>query len=362
MPKQSPLHDLLVANGAKFTPDDIHGMPSVFSSTPANDAQLLDGSILFDLSLGTKIEVSGKEALMFLHNLCTNEIKKLPEHAGCETFFTTNKAKVIAHGYVSHSTRDGKDVLLFDTVPGLEETLYKHLDKHWISEDIEIKDRTDELGMLHVCGPKVSVPFSEIFDGDVPMLNELRHATIAFSGHEVMLRRHDYLGIFGFDVIGSVESIRELWKQLFDAKACPAGSQVWETLRIEAGQPIFGKDIDENRMAAETGRIEQAISYDKGCYLGQETIVMARDRGHVNRTLMGLVLSETEQAHAGDKVFQGEKEVGLVTSAIFSHRLKKNVALAYLTRGNQSPQMELEVATLQGRTKATVSGLPFVKP
>ncbi|MGF1581762.1 MAG: aminomethyltransferase family protein [Gemmataceae bacterium] len=362
MPKQSPLHDLLEAAGAKFDGDNIHAMPSSFSSTPEHNDQLLNGSVLFDLSLRTKIEVAGKEALMFLHNLCTNEIKKLPENAGCEAFFTTNKAKVIAYGYISHSVRDNNDVLLFDTVAGLNETVFQHFDRHWISEDIEITDRTDELGMLHVCGATAPATLTEVLGQEVPQLNELHHTNITVPIGEVMVRRHDYLGFLGFDLIASVEATRELWQKLLTTKAEPAGSEVWETLRVEVGQPVFGKDLDENRMAAEVGRIEQAISYNKGCYLGQETIVMARDRGHVNRTLMGLILSESGMTRSGDKVFLGDKEVGVVTSAIDSQRFQRNLALAYLTRGNQDPGTELEVETANGRATATVYQLPFPKP
>src|SRR5205085_8680004 len=103
--------------------------------------------------------------------------------------------------------------------------------------------------------------------------------------------------------------------------AATGGPETWELLRVEAGLPRFGFELDENRPAFEVGRTQQAISYTKGCYLGQEPIVMARDRGHVNRTLLGLKLDGNQAAPRGAKVFHNGQEIGQVTSSVASPRL-----------------------------------------
>jgi folate-binding protein YgfZ len=138
-----------------------------------------------------------------------------------------------------------------------------------------------------------------------------------------------------------------------------AEPEALETLRVEAGLPEFGKDIDENRQVMEVGRTEQAISYTKGCFLGQEPIVMARDRGQVNRMLMG-VKAAGEPLTPGAKLYQGETEVGLVASSVYSPRLDAAIALAYLRRNSQTPGLELRAFPPSDGRAVTVATLPFV--
>ena len=125
--------------------------------------------------------------------------------------------------------------------------------------------------------------------------------------------------------------------------------------------PQYGIDIDEHRFAVEVNRTAQAISYAKGCYLGQETIVMARDRGQVNRLLMGVKVAEGAPRAAGAKLFRANEEVGQVTSSTFSPRLGQVIALAYLRRGSWGAGTEIVIdPATDGRT-AMVSLLPFVQ-
>ena len=136
-----------------------------------------------------------------------------------------------------------------------------------------------------------------------------------------------------------------------------AGDAVtYQVLRIEAGLPECGIDIDENRLAMEVNRTAAAICYTKGCYLGQETIVMARDRGQVNRLLLGLKVAEGPPLAPGTKLLRGNEEVGQVTSSVLSPRFGV-LALAYLRRGSWDPGTALTVEAT-GRD-AVVCALPF---
>jgi folate-binding protein YgfZ len=138
-----------------------------------------------------------------------------------------------------------------------------------------------------------------------------------------------------------------------------ADAQVHEILRVEAGLPVFGKDIDDKRLVMEVGRTTQAICYTKGCFLGQEPIVMARDRGQVNRSLLGVTVAQQEPLLAGTRLYHGEAEVGQVTSSVYSPSLGQVIALAYLKRGHQEPGLELAIEPAQGGGAAVVSALPF---
>ena len=135
------------------------------------------------------------------------------------------------------------------------------------------------------------------------------------------------------------------------------GREACEILRIEAGLPRKGADIDENTFAPEVGRIAETICYTKGCYLGQESIVMAHDRGQVNRTLVGVKL-RTPVPH-DSRLFAGDKEVGRVTSSVFSPRLGTTLGLAYVRRGHQEPGTKMEVEMAGNRSPAEVVKLPI---
>jgi folate-binding protein YgfZ len=177
------------------------------------------------------------------------------------------------------------------------------------------------------------------------------------SPNEPAVQRHDHLGMPGFDLFcptGSSNSVREA----FLAAGATAGNpETYEILRIEAGIPRHGAEIEDERFVVELNR-PQAICYTKGCYLGQEPIVMARDRGHVNRKLMGLKLTAPLAVSRGIKVFRDAAEIGQVTSSVVSPRVGP-IALAYLRRGHEAPGTTVEVDVDGQRQRAEVVALPF---
>jgi folate-binding protein YgfZ len=160
----------------------------------------------------------------------------------------------------------------------------------------------------------------------------------------------------GYDLVCPADQAASLWQQLTQAGARPAGREACEILRIEAGLPREGADIDENTFAPEVWRIAETISYTKGCYLGQESIVMARDRGQVNRRLVGVQFSAGPVPH-GSLLFAEGKEVGRVTSSVRSPRWGTAIGLAYVRRGYQEPGTSLEVEAAGGRSPAQVIAL-----
>jgi folate-binding protein YgfZ len=333
--------------------------------TPADEYRAaVEDAALFDVSDRGKLELTGPDAPSFLHNLCTNDINGLALGAGCEAFFTTAKAKVVGHALIYHARLDGgRDALLLDVEPGKAEPLLKHLDRYLISEQVELADRTADYAQFHLAGPRAKAVLERALGEPAPDLGELQHMERTFGLNATChVRRHDPLGLPGYDIVCRRERAEGVRGMLTAAGARPAGAATYETLRVEAGTPVEGRDFDENRFVVEVGRGPRAISYAKGCYLGQEPIVMARDRaGHVNRALMGLLLGDGGgPVPAGAKVFRDGAEVGVVTSSAVSLRAGGPVALAYLRRGHQEPGTAVEVETPEGRRPAVVRGLPIV--
>jgi len=329
-------------------------IPNYYGDPQTESRAACDHAALFDLSDRGKIELLGREALFFLNNLCTNDVKNLAVGAGCEAFLCTAKAKVGAHIFASHFP---PDVLLLDFEPGQADKVFNHLNHYLISEQVEITDRTQELGMMHLCGPKAPALLGKGLE-DLPPWHQRQVNLGSVSCH---IRRHDPLGLPGFDLFCPAAEVPEVWQQLATGGAQPAGGDTWEMLRIEAGTPVYGKDIDENRSVMEVGRTSQAISYTKGCFLGQEPIVMARDRGHVNRTLLGIKIDGGGPAASGTLLFRDGAEVGQVTSSVVSYRLGP-IALAYLKRGHQEPGTIVDLDPAGDGRKASVSALPFGLP
>ena len=305
---------------------------------PADYDAAVNGAVWFDLSANSKIEVAGPEARAFLHNLATQDVKGLPLHAACETFLTTSKARVVAHAFISHM-RD--DVLLLDTAPGLAEKVLAHLNHFLISEQVELADRSPDFALFRIVGPGAAAFL------DVAGLgaNQLRmRRDLGF------IRGHHLLALDGFDWFCPAANADAVRAQLAMIEfGTPA---TYETLRIEAGLPAFGAEYDDQRFAMEMDRTRKAICYTKGCFLGQETIVMARDRGQLNRVLRGIVMRDASVPSVGAKVLKGAEEVGIVTSATYSPRRGCAIALAYIRRGSWDSGTEVTLDGQAGTVQA----------
>lgn len=287
---------------------------------------------IFDTSSAAKLLLTGPDAPLFLANLSTNDIKALPLGGGCETYFCDHRAKALCQAWVYHvRLHDGRHALWVETTPGRNEALFKHLDRYLISEQVGIEDVTTRFAQMHVAGPTAKTVLEAVLGDPLPDLAEFQHLERTFGVNATCsIRRHDPLGVPGYDVVCLPERADGVRRMLTAAGATPAGADTYETMRIEAGTPVYGVDFDDTRFVMEVGKVERAVSYSKGCYLGQEPIVMARDRaGHAPRAFVAVKLPGDPPA-AGTKVMLGEEEVGVITSSTRSPRLGASVALGYV--------------------------------
>lgn len=302
---------------------------------------------LFDTSAAAKLVLTGLDAPMFLNNLCTNDIANLPLGGGCEAYFCDPRAKVQFQAWIYHvRLGDGQHAMWVETTPGRNEELAKYLDRYLISEQVEIADRTAEFAQMHLAGPQAKSILEKALADMLPELPEFAHMERTFGASATCsIRRRKPLGLPGFDLVCLSDRADGVRQMLLAAGATPGTPGTYETLRIEAGTPLFGPDIDSNRFVMEVGNAARAVSYTKGCFLGQEPIVMARDRaGHVNRAFMGLKVLEGGPLPPGSKIIHDGQEVGVVTSSCQSPRLGMPVALGYLRWKHQEPGTRMEAA------------------
>jgi folate-binding protein YgfZ len=161
----------------------------------------------------------------------------------------------------------------------------------------------------------------------------------------------------GFLILASREVSAAVLQRALDAGAVSAGYDTWNVLRAEAGLPLYGVDVDDTTTLPELG--ERGISYDKGCYIGQEVVAKIKYIGHVNRKFVGFLCSGEVIPEAGSAVRAGGKEAGRVTTAVWSLGLNRPIALGFVGRAFAVPGTAVELAGKQQTVAATVSGLPF---
>jgi len=326
-------------------PNDIESAPAAGGHDPRAEYEALTrGVAVARLLQRTQIEFTGDDRAAFLHNLCTNDIRRLQPGQGCEAFITNVQGKTIGHGYVFCEASS----LLFDTVPGQGATLLPHLEKYHIREKVVVHDRSTEWSEILVAGDQagdlvhrlsgVSPPVGRCDSVHVDPLFPERPSR---SAPAISLRRVDLCGPQTFLLSGETAAIEAAWAALLGAGARSCGHETVEMARIEAGTPLFGQDITDKNLPQELGRDALAISFTKGCYLGQETVARIDALGHVNQTLRGLRFHRQIVPTPGTVLTAADKTVAHVTSAAFSPRLNAPLALGYVRRGQTAAGTQL---------------------
>jgi folate-binding protein YgfZ len=191
-----------------------------------------------------------------------------------------------------------------------------------------------------------------------------QHCAATIAGSPVHIVHADDTGLDGYELLVPDAQAEVVWQTLLQAgepfELRPVGLTALNLLRVEAGIPWYGVDMDESRIVLEVG-LEHALSFKKGCYLGQEVVERATARGHVNRKLSGLLVHGDTIPISGDKLFHDSQEVGWITSAINSPRLGRPIALAYVRREHLAPGTQLRIDRQGTPVIAEVTTLPFAR-
>src|SRR5262245_61614792 len=294
---------------------------------------LTQGSGLVDLSDRTQVEFTGSDRATFLHNLCTNQIRELPAGSGCEAFVLNVKGHVVGHVFLFATPQSH----VLETVAGQSATLMAHFDRYLIREDVQLHDRSTEWAELLVAGPQAEGLIAS--RGLLIRSDRLAHAAGELAGASVWVRRVDLAGPAGFLVACARDSLAAVQRWAIGAGAVPCAAHAFETARIEYGMPVFGRDITEESLPQEVDRNRAAISFTKGCYLGQETIARIDALGHVNRLLRGVKFSGQAIPAAGTELLSKAdgRMVGQVSSSCWSPRFGAPLALGLVRRGYHEP-------------------------
>ncbi len=296
----------------------------------AEYAALTTGVGIVDFHDRTQIELTGADRAIFLHNFTTNEIQSLKPGQGCEAFVLDVRGHTIGHVVVFCTP----DSLVLDTVPGQAEKLTQHLDRYLIREQVEIYDRSDDWSELLLAGGEAEQLLHQLVES-VPV-DPLDHRPARLAGQPIWLRRVEIAGPNSFLIAGAADAIDAAEIALAAEGATMCGSAAFEAVRIEAGYPWFGLDITDKNLPQEVDRNDKAISFSKGCYLGQETVARIDALGHVNKLLRCVRFTATGVPPPGTQLRNGAIVAGELTSSTFSPMLEAPLALGYIRRGHEA--------------------------
>lgn len=332
--------------------------PESFGNPHAEYTWIQTESIVCDRGDLVWIELTGRDRAKFLHNFCTQEIRGLVAGQGAEAFVTSLQGKVLAHIHVFI----GEESLWLATVDVTREMLLAHLDKYRITEDVEFHDRSTSHTTLFVSGPdaedhltRLGVAASSLGDHNHFWTDALSPEGSAGPAGKVHVARVDLLGQPGYLLGVDRELVSSVARRLVTAGLHPVGDLAFDAARIEACAPWYGRDISDANLAQEVQRTKRAISFTKGCYLGQEPIARIDALGHVNQILRGVRLKQGPLPEPGSPLFAGgEKPVGRITSAAISYSDDLPVALAYVRRGSDRPGQDVVVQTTHGLQPGTL--------
>jgi folate-binding protein YgfZ len=296
---------------------------------------------LLDRSERGKLALTGGDAKSFLQGQVSNDVEALIPGSGCYAAFLTQKGKMVGDVRIL----DAGDELLLDTERASLQELFNTIRRFSIGYDVTLHKRTLQRGLLSLLGPRAA----EAAEIDALPEPEYAHVSARLDGIPVRAIRTD----LGIDLLCAAEQTQALAQSLHDAGAITVAEEVAECVRVERGRPRFGVDLDETVIPQEADLNDRAVSFTKGCYVGQETVARLYYRGKPNRHLRGLRLSAT--AATGDEIAYEGRTVGRLGSVVQSPSLGP-LALA-LVRREAPPGSAVTVGA--DRADAVVVELPF---
>jgi len=354
---KTPLTAWQQAQGAVLINDRGIELPDHFTNPLEEYQAVREKAGLINLSFRVQVKMTGEDRVTFLQGMVSNDVKALRPGEGCAATFLTEQGRIIADLRVYALDT----CLLLDGDARIKEKTVETLLRFIIADDVEMEDLSEAQTMLALQGP-LSSQVLEAAGVSVSLTKPFQQSEATLAGTPIRLIRVSDTGEEGYEILTPSEKAKSVWQALLQVGTPlglrPVGFAALNTLRIEAGIPWYGLDMDEGRIVLEVG-FEHAISFKKGCYLGQEVVERATARGHINRRLSGLLVQGNTLPVSGDKLFRESQEVGWVTSAAVSPRLGQPIALGYIRREYLTPGTQLRIDRQGMPVIAEVSTLPF---
>ena len=299
------------------------------SATDPGYQALRSAAAWLDLSARGKIIATGEDRARLLHAMTTNQVQELKPGEGCYAFFLNAQGRILAD--VNLFCRESD--FLLDVEPETRESLHQHLDHYIIADDATLEDATGRVATLSIEGPQALATTARI-GAPVP---EKPWAHVAWNN--ITVANVSSTGAPALRFFVPVDEKQALIEKFSIPEASPQAARV---VRLENFQPRFGEDILSTTLSQETQQ-SHAVNFNKGCYIGQEIVERVRSRGLVHRLLAGVEIDSTDPPEPDTRLFQGDQDVGKMTSAAFSPALGKVAGMAYLRRELTEPGTALTI-------------------
>ncbi len=359
--KRTALFDSYAAYGGKTIDFGGWDLPVQFSSIKVEHEAVRTKAGLFDVSHMGEVFVSGEGALAYLQKMMTNDVSKLKDGQAQYTVMCYEDGGTVDDLLIYK--RADNDYLLVVNASNIDKDL-EWMNRH-ATADVTIEDKSSDYGLLALQGPVAQEVLQKLTDEPLEDIKFFRFKdNVNIAGHNVLVSRTGYTGEEGFEIYGSSDAIVALWPAILKAGesegVIPAGLGARDTLRFEAGLPLYGQELSKEISPLETGLgfvVKLAKEED---FFGKEVLVHQKENG-VPRKLVGVEMIDKGIPRTGYKVFVGDKEIGEVTTGTQSPTLKKNIGFALLKSEHTAEGTEIEVEIRNKRLKAVIIATPFYK-
>lgn len=322
---------------------------AVYSESGQEFAALVGNAGVYDLNWRAKLLVTGKDRVRWLNGMISNNVRDLSVGQGIYSFLLTHQGRILGDLY----TYNRGEFLVIDTDQSEVESLTTTLRRYIIMDKVEIANVADKLASIGIAGPKAREVLSKVLE--LPELKPLQVVDATWKEVGLTLVRSDLPQIEAYEIWTDPENLNQFWQELVSAGATPAGSNAVELLRIGCGVPLYGQDIRERDLPQETEQT-RALSFIKGCYIGQEIVERIRSRGAVHRKFTGFRIDGPLPVPGTKAQLQGKEVAEITSSATLpkgDHEI--GVALGYVRREVIEAGKPIEI----GGARATVVDVPF---
>ncbi|BAQ11270.1 glycine cleavage system aminomethyltransferase [Bacillus sp. OxB-1] len=359
--KRTALFDSYKEYGGKTIDFGGWELPVQFSGIKAEHEAVRTKAGLFDVSHMGEVVVSGDGALSYLQKLVTNDVSKLKTGQAQYTVMCYDDGGTIDDLLIYK--RDENDYFLVVNASNIE----KDVDwlKQHATDDVTVDDQSASFALLALQGPAAQTVLQRLTDEPLEEIKFFRFKdNVDVDGHSVMISRTGYTGEDGFEIYGSPDAIVALWPAILEAGAeegiVPAGLGARDTLRFEAGLPLYGQELSKDISPLEAGLGFVVKTNKEADFIGKSALVQQKEHG-APRKLIGIEMIDKGIPRTGYKVFLDDEEIGEVTTGTQSPTLKKNIGFALLKSEHTAEGTEVFVEIRNKRLKAVIIATPFYK-
>lgn len=357
--KTTPLTEIHKELGAKLVPFAGFSMPVRYGNIVDEHHTVRNAAGLFDLCHMGRITVSGEQATAFLQYLVTNNIEKMKEGQAHYALILNENGKVL------------DDVIVYKRPSNyLVVCNGANLDKinNWVEQkksdfNVVVSDDSTTMSMIAIQGVNSLKIVSRLVDQDVSDMKYYYCGECNITGIPGMIARTGYTGEDGFELYASCDKIENIWHEALEKGKehglIPVGLAARDTLRLEAGMPLYGHEIDETKNPLEAG-LKFGVKLKKGDFIGRNALLQVKEKG-IEQKLVCLELETKRIGRQGSKILLEGEEVGVITSGTFSPTLQKSIAMGYVPSGKSEAGQEFSIQIGRGEHKLRVVKAPFYK-